>query len=84
MWDNAVLGHGLIVFSGFVIFVFACREVVSCYLRNNKKIILLEKIEDSVRKEHPGAEMTVDKTIDKSIDKTMYDTIKSIDKQLKI
>ena len=84
MLNNQVLGAGLIGLSVVVIMVLVCREIICWYLKINRAILILEKIEEKMLKDSDGKDNTILKTDDKTIDKTLYDTMKSINDKFKI
>jgi hypothetical protein len=71
-----MFGPGLITLAVLVIIFLACREVMCWYLKINKTIALLEKIEENTRKQNGSNTGTADTAI--------HETIKSINNQIKI
>jgi hypothetical protein len=76
MLYNQLFAPSLIMLAVFAIIFLACREVMCWYLKINKTIALLEKIEENTRKQNGGTSAPADITI--------HDTIKSINNQFKI
>ena len=84
MFNAQVFGPGLVALSIFIILLLVCREVICWYLKVNKTIVLLEKIEEKIRQENGGIVKPLEKTEDKTIDKALYDTMRSINEKFKI
>ena len=76
MLYSQMFGPGLITLAVLAIIFLACREVMCWYLKINKTIALLEKIEENTRRQNGSNAVPADTTI--------HDTIKSINKQFKI
>jgi len=76
MWYSQIFVPGLIMLAVFIILFLGCREVMCWYLKINKMIALLEKIEENTRNRNGGNAGPPDTAI--------HDTIKSINNNFKI